>query len=208
MQDVAQWGHHVARFERSRRGLGQKRRVEHEVDVVDEDQARRLLRQQPLELAGGRRSPEAPTGDDDVPGHGSANTQLVTTCYKTQSRPSCADQARDLAPVRAALGLAHDETHEGPDRLLVAGAHTLGGLGIRLDRPVDDRLELVASPRCRPAPRARRSRPGRRPRRPSRPAPCAPRRSRSREPRPCRRARPAPPARLVNRLDPLLPRLA
>ena len=69
LEDVAQRRDHVARLERSRRGLGQKRRVEHEVDVVDEDQACRLLRQQPLELACRCGSPEAPSGDDDVPGH-------------------------------------------------------------------------------------------------------------------------------------------
>ena len=59
------------------RGLGQERRVEHEVDVVDEDQPRRLLRQDPLELARGGRAGEAAAGDDDVPGHAPSLSQTL-----------------------------------------------------------------------------------------------------------------------------------
>ncbi len=40
IEDLAQRRHHVARLQRSRRGLGQKRRVEHEVDVVDQSEPR------------------------------------------------------------------------------------------------------------------------------------------------------------------------
>ena len=54
-----------------------------------------------------------------------------------------ADQAVDLAAVGAALGLAHDGADDGADRLAVAGADLLGGLGVGLDRGGDDRLQLA-----------------------------------------------------------------
>ena len=69
-EDVAQRRDHVARLQRPGRRLGQKRRVEQEVDVVDEHQPRRLLGHQPLQLAGGVGAAEPTTGYDDVPGHG------------------------------------------------------------------------------------------------------------------------------------------
>ena len=69
LEEVAQRRDHVARLERARRGLRQQRRVEQEVDVVDEDQPGRLLRQQPLELASGVRPRESSPGDDDVLSH-------------------------------------------------------------------------------------------------------------------------------------------
>jgi hypothetical protein len=68
-QDVAQRGHHVARLQRPGRRLGQERRVEQEIDVVDQHQARRLARHQPLHLAGRGGAAEPTTRYDDVPGH-------------------------------------------------------------------------------------------------------------------------------------------
>ena len=86
LEDVAQRRDHVPGLERAGRRLGQKRRVEHEVHVVDERQPRRLLRQDPLQPACRRRSGEAPSGDHDVPGHDPILAQLVTVCYKVADR--------------------------------------------------------------------------------------------------------------------------
>ena len=72
---------------------GRERRVEHEVDVVDEDQARRLLRQQPLELAGGRRSPETPAGDHDVPSHHGQCTAPCNNLLQSGGRNETAQPA-------------------------------------------------------------------------------------------------------------------
>ncbi len=85
----------VARLQGAGGRAGQQRRVEHEVDVVDEDQLRRLLREDPLELAGCVRPREAPSGDDDVVSHG----VTVTACNLTlQSRQaSSAQQAASSA---------------------------------------------------------------------------------------------------------------
>src|SRR5688572_29303761 len=73
---------------------------------------------------------------------------LVTACYKVPRRTlfgePLADQARDLAAVGAALGVAHDRPDDRADRLAVAGADLLGGLGVRLDRGVDPLLQLAA----------------------------------------------------------------
>ncbi len=69
LEHVAQRRDHVARLQGSSGGLGQERRVEQEVDVVDERQPRRLLRHQLLQTPGGMGSTEATTGYDDIPGH-------------------------------------------------------------------------------------------------------------------------------------------
>ncbi len=68
-EDLAQRRDHVPRLERPGRRLRQERRVEHEVDVVDEDEPGRLPRHDPLELPRRHRATETPTGDDDVPSH-------------------------------------------------------------------------------------------------------------------------------------------
>ena len=68
-EDLAQRGDDVAGLEQAGGRLGQERRVEHEVDVVDEREPRRLHRQQPLQVARAGRPREPTTGDDDVPGH-------------------------------------------------------------------------------------------------------------------------------------------
>jgi hypothetical protein len=89
MENLAQRRDDVARLERPGRGLGQERRVEREVDVVDEHQPRRLLRQQLLELTGAGRAREAASGDDDVPGHAlsmALSGDFVTVCYKRLKR--------------------------------------------------------------------------------------------------------------------------
>ena len=70
LEHVAQRGDDVARLEHAGRRLGQERRVEQEVDVVDERDARALARHRALELAGRVEAAEPATGDDDVPGHG------------------------------------------------------------------------------------------------------------------------------------------
>jgi hypothetical protein len=75
-EHVAQRRDHVPRLEGARRGLRQERRVQQEVDVVDEDQPRRLARDQALELPRRRRSAEPTTHDDHVPGHMSERTSL------------------------------------------------------------------------------------------------------------------------------------
>src|SRR5438093_7527674 len=68
-QDVAKRRDDVPGLERARRGLGQERRVQQEVHVVDQDQSGRLAWHQALELTGRLCSRESTTGDDDVPGH-------------------------------------------------------------------------------------------------------------------------------------------
>ena len=69
LEDLPQRGDHVARLQQPGRRLGQERRVEDEIDVVDEHQPRRLLRQQVLQLPGTVGAREATTGDHHVPGH-------------------------------------------------------------------------------------------------------------------------------------------
>src|SRR3954447_1192581 len=54
-----------------------------------------------------------------------------------------AHEAVDLAAVGAALGLAHHEADDRSDRLGLAALELLHGLRIRLERAVDDALELV-----------------------------------------------------------------
>src|SRR5680860_455455 len=54
------------------------------------------------------------------------------------------DQAGYLAAVGAALGLLHHGADDRADRLAVAAADLLGGLGVGLDRGGDDRVELAA----------------------------------------------------------------
>ena len=94
-----------------------------------------------------RRPSESTTGDDDVPGH-SPNVALCNNLLQSatelgtlgprpaeSSSPSCSlDQAVDLAAVGAALGLRHHGADDGADRLAVAGADLLGGLGVGGDR--------------------------------------------------------------------------
>ncbi|HEV2815444.1 MAG TPA: FAD-dependent oxidoreductase, partial [Solirubrobacteraceae bacterium] len=60
------------RLERSTRRAGQQRRVEHEVDVVDERHLRGLRAELALQAPGSGQAAEAAAGDDDVPGHVSA----------------------------------------------------------------------------------------------------------------------------------------
>src|SRR3954463_10431270 len=55
-----------------------------------------------------------------------------------------ARNSADLAAVRPALGLAHHVADDRPDRLLLAGADLLGGVGVGVDRRLDEPLELVA----------------------------------------------------------------
>ena len=81
-QDVAQRRDDVARLQHAGGRLRQERRVEHEVDVVDERQPGRLARQDVLELARRGHPRESTTGNHDVPGHDLIMTRLVTTCYK------------------------------------------------------------------------------------------------------------------------------
>ena len=69
LEDVAKRRDHVPRLERPRRGLRQERRVEQEVDVVDERDAGARAGHRALQLSGGVQAAEAATGDDDVPGH-------------------------------------------------------------------------------------------------------------------------------------------
>ena len=72
----------------------------------------------------------------------------------------------------------------GADRLLVSRADLFGGLGVRLDRGVDDRFELAGVPRDPLQARAPRWRPGRPPRRPARRGPLPGARARSSSPGP------------------------
>src|SRR5436305_1863543 len=53
------------------------------------------------------------------------------------------DQPIDLPAVSAALGLLHHGADDGADRLAIAGADLLGGLGVGFDRSGDDRLQLT-----------------------------------------------------------------
>src|SRR5215217_950598 len=69
LEHVPERRHDVPRLQRPRRCLGKKRRVEKEVDVVYEDQARRLAGDQALEMTRRRGATEPTTDDDDVPGH-------------------------------------------------------------------------------------------------------------------------------------------
>ena len=108
-----------------------------------------------LQLPRGRRPSESTTGDDDVPGHApnvalcnnvlqSAQTAHRYERYRALSDAELLpDQAVDLAAVGAALGLLHHGADDGADRLAVAGADLLGGLGVGLDRGGDDRLQLA-----------------------------------------------------------------
>ena len=86
LQDVAQRRDDVARLQRPGRRLRQERRVEHEVDVVDEREPRRLARQEALELAGGRHPGEPTSGDDDVPGHDLKYGRPCNTLLQSDSR--------------------------------------------------------------------------------------------------------------------------
>src|SRR2546423_9024351 len=54
------------------------------------------------------------------------------------------DQPSHLAAVGPTLGLSHNGPNQRTDRLHVAGADLLGGLGVAGDRPVHDLLEPVA----------------------------------------------------------------
>src|SRR5689334_17979674 len=56
-----------------------------------------------------------------------------------------ADKTVHLAAVGAALGLAHDETDDGADRLLLAALQLLYRARVRLERAVDDAFELVGA---------------------------------------------------------------
>ena len=69
VEDVAQRRDDVTRLKRPRRRLGQERHVEHEVDVVDEDQPRRLLRHRPLQAPRSGGAAETTTGNYDIPSH-------------------------------------------------------------------------------------------------------------------------------------------
>jgi hypothetical protein len=69
LQHVSQRSHHVTGFQQAGRRLRQERRVEHEVDVVDELQPRRLLRQQRLEPPRDRHPSKPTAGDDHVRSH-------------------------------------------------------------------------------------------------------------------------------------------
>ena len=92
LEDLAQRGHDVARLQQAGRGLGQERRVEHEVDVVDEREPRRLLGEQPLKVVGHGRPSKPASRDDDVPGHAPSmprSDDFVTACYKRLKQRLC-----------------------------------------------------------------------------------------------------------------------
>src|SRR5918994_5337452 len=69
-----------------------------------------------------------------------ASERLLQASLGTQTR---ADQLLHCAAVGSALSLLPDRAHDAPDRLGVALSDLLGGLRLRLDRSVDDRLELA-----------------------------------------------------------------
>ena len=101
LEDLAQGRDHVARLQGPRRGFGQERCVEQEVDVVDQHQAGGLLRQQSLQLARGVRAAEPTTGDDDVPGH-EASLSACNKLLQVQSalaRAQLPRIGRNRAPV-------------------------------------------------------------------------------------------------------------
>jgi hypothetical protein len=68
-QLLAERHHYVARLERAAGRSGQQRRVEHEVDVVDQGDLRGLVREATLEPTGGGEPCEAAAENEDVPGH-------------------------------------------------------------------------------------------------------------------------------------------
>src|SRR5215211_2471122 len=74
-----------------------------------------------------------------------ANTRLARFAPKPSmaGAEALADQLGDGAAVGAALGLLHHRADDPADRLLVARADLLRGLRFRLDRAIDDRLELA-----------------------------------------------------------------
>jgi hypothetical protein len=74
-QLLAQRHHQLTGLERRSRGSGQQRRVEHEVDVVDERHPRGLRRQDALEAAGGGEPAEPATQDQELPGHGAVSVR-------------------------------------------------------------------------------------------------------------------------------------
>ena len=66
---LAQRHDDVARLQRARRGARQQRRVEHEVDVVDDADPGAVRRQQAIERPRGVEAAEPAARDHDVPGH-------------------------------------------------------------------------------------------------------------------------------------------
>jgi peptidoglycan/xylan/chitin deacetylase (PgdA/CDA1 family) len=77
LQRLAQRDDDVARLQRAAGRPWQQRRVEHEVDVVDERDARAVRRQDALERPGCVEAAEAAARDDDVPGHACHATGLM-----------------------------------------------------------------------------------------------------------------------------------
>src|SRR5689334_14775493 len=81
--------------------------------------------------------------------------EFVTQCYKVAEGTSCsapasrleaellADQAGDLAAVRAALRRAHDDADDRADGPPLPRLDLLGGVRLRGDRPLDDLGELL-----------------------------------------------------------------
>src|SRR4051794_8998848 len=80
-------------------------------------------------------------GRASVPGRSYARSGVC----QERSAELLADQAVHLAAVRAALRLAHHEADDRPDRLALAPLVLLDGLRVRLEGPVDDLAELVAT---------------------------------------------------------------
>src|SRR3954471_5556497 len=74
------------------------------------------------------------------------SSTATACCQRSQTSPPqsepLANQLRDRAAVGSSLRLLHHRADDSADRLLVALAHLLRGLGFGLDRAIDDALQL------------------------------------------------------------------
>src|SRR3954469_2247037 len=86
-----------------------------------------------------------------VPRTASVSAKIVTIrsrlmAWRTLHAELLAGDPADFAAVRTASGLAHHVADDRPDRLLLAGADLVGGVGVGVDRLLNEPVELVAVP--------------------------------------------------------------
>ena len=119
MELLAQRDDDVARLERPAGGAGQQRRVEHEVDVVDQRDVRAVGGELAFEAARDRQAAEAAAEDEHVPGHG--GPRLPVGAGSPTTRPRCAARPRAGRAAAKAAATSSASARSSPEAIRRAG---------------------------------------------------------------------------------------